>query len=470
MPRIPLRCSRFSALLLFALLAAAPAAARAAQSRAFALGSDFATGSLSVVDLATRTVSADVEPIHSDAMARWHGGALHVVNRFLADNVQRVTPAAGWSTALQYSVGNGTNPQDLVFASATRAYVSRYGAASVLVVNPQTGAAAGPAVSLAPLADGDGLPEMARMFRVDGRLFVACQRLTNFTPSNPSMVAVIDVAADTLVDADPGTPGVQGIALSLRNPVTAFVFDRENGRLLLGCAGAYGVLDGGVEAIDPAGLMSLGVLIGEAALGGDVSDIALRDASHAYALVTTANNHLASWSPVTGAVLDTVLSAPGGFSLPDMETNDRGELWVCRNTFGDPGLVVVRMSDDAVVAGPLFTGLPPLAVTFDGETDAVTAVPAPGPALAGVAWSPPWPNPARERVRFAVTLDRGARVELEAFDCAGRRVARIAGGARGPGRHELAWETGGRLAPGVYAVRLRVDGVDAGMRRVAIVR
>lgn len=473
MLRIPLRRSSPSFVFALAMLLAAPA--HAAHTRALALCSDFSTGSLSVANLDTRAVSADVEPIHSDAAARWYGGALHVVNRFLGDNLQVIGPAGGWATALQYSVGNGSNPQDIAFASPVKAWVSRYGANSLLVVNPQTGAEIAPPISLAALADSDGIPEMGRMIRVDGLLFVACQRLTSFTPSNPSVVAVIDAVADTLVDVDPGSPGVQGIALALRNPVTGFVFDPVNARLLLGCAGSYGALDGGVEAIDPVGLVSLGVTIGEAALGGDVSDIALRDASHAYAIVTTANNHLASWDPGTGQVLDTLLTAPGGFSLPDMETNDRGELWVCRNTFGDPGLVVVRTSDDAIVAGPLSTGLPPLAVTFDGETDAVVSAPFPvRPVVgAGARLSAPWPNPVRDRVRFAIELERPASVEADAFDVEGRRVARIGGGRREAGRHEFAWDVagagGGRLAAGVYAVRFRVNGVVAGTRRFVVV-
>src|SRR2546426_2700621 len=127
---------------------------------------------------------------------------------------------------------------------------------------------------------------MDRGIRIGDRVFVAVQRLdenNGFQPTDTSLVAVIDATADTVVDVDPGQPGVQSIRLTGTNPVTTFAFDDATHRLLLGCAGHYGMLDGGIEWISPVSLESDGYAITESALGGDVSDVAWNGAQHSYA-------------------------------------------------------------------------------------------------------------------------------------------------------------------------------------------
>jgi len=145
-------------LLVLALLASP---AGGAQTRAFVFQTDYSTGSLSVDDLAPRTAHCDVAPVNSDATLRWYGGLLYVVNRYGADNIQVIDPATH-ATLRQFSVGNGSNPHDIAFASPTRAYVTRFESTDLWIVNPVTGAHTG-TVSLAAFADADGIPEMDRL-------------------------------------------------------------------------------------------------------------------------------------------------------------------------------------------------------------------------------------------------------------------------------------------------------------------
>jgi len=134
---------------------------------AFVLTTDFRTGSYSVVDLATRSVTKDIRPggVHSDALARSFGGRVYVVNRLNADNIQIIDPQQGYTTPAnaQVSVGNGTNPQDIAFVNATKAYVSRLGrtAPRLLILNPTTLATLGELDlrSLIKPNDLDGTPE-----------------------------------------------------------------------------------------------------------------------------------------------------------------------------------------------------------------------------------------------------------------------------------------------------------------------
>lgn len=470
--------TRIVAPLIVTACVASGGVAHASSTRAFALTTDFfSPGGLSVADLGTHAVQVDAAAVHSDAVARWHDGLLYVVNRFGGDNVQVIDPAQGYATVRQFSVGNGSNPQDIVFVSPTKAYVSRYGSSDLLVVNPSAvNGLPMTSISLAAFNDQDGLPEMVRMFRVERYLFVACQRLDNFQATNTSVVVVIDTQTDTVVDVDAVAPGVQAIALALRNPVTAFAFDRAHSRLLLGCAGVFGVAgDGGIEAIDPFRFESLGVVVTGSELGGDINDVAWLSPTKGYALVAPnfSSNLLVSWNPTTGLLSDTLLTSANGFGLPDFELNDRGELYVCRNTFTvqePPGLLVFSTATDQLIAGPLGTGLPPVCVVFDEASDAATSV---GPSAAGLEMATPWPNPARTTARIAFRLERDDEVDVRIFDATGRAVRVLAMGPHSAGRHDLAWDLtddrGARAQSGIYFARVAVGG-ESRVRRIAVVR
>ncbi len=278
-------------------------------SRAYVVESDFSTGSFSSVDAATKATSCDVASVHSDARVRWYAGRVYVVNRFGADNIE-VLDGATFGLVKQFSVGNGSNPCDIAFASPTRAYVTRYESTDLWIVDPTTGAHTG-TVSLAGLADADGIPEMDRLIMAGPLLFISLQRVNRnaaFQPTDSSLVAVVDTRTDQLVDCDAAHAGVQAILLPRTNPVTPFVFDEPRTRLYLGCVGQYGALDGGIVRVDPAGLVADGVVCDETALGADVLDIAWHDDARAYAIVMDAsfNTTLVRWSPVTGERLETL--------------------------------------------------------------------------------------------------------------------------------------------------------------------
>lgn len=467
MPRLlvlPTAAARVLALLL-ALASAGPASAAA--TKAFVFGTDYTTGSLSAWDLPARTPHCDVASPNSDATLRFFAGRLYVVNRFGGDNIQVVNPAT-YANVLQFSVGNGSNPHDIAFVSGTKAYVTRYESADLWIVNPQTGAHTG-TISLAAFADGDGIPEMDRLARVGDLLFVSIERIDRpggYTPAGPGLVAVIDTRTDALVDCDPATPGTQAIALQLANPVTDFQFDAATRRLLIGCAGTFSVLDGGFEWIDTATLRSAGVVLGEATLGGDVSDVVWTGPSRSYAIVADLafNTALVSWS-AAGAVLDT-LWAPGGYSLSDAEANGAGELWVCRNSFTGSALRVFSTATGQPLGADLHCTLPPVAVAFDAAGTA--DVEPPPPAL---AFAPAWPNPARGAVRFAAALPAAGAARLEVYDAAGRRVRTLADGAFAAGAHAWTWDlrdaAGVRVAPGVYLARFAAAG-ETRTRRVVV--
>ena len=463
--RFPARPAVALATFLFALLAAP----RVHAARVYVVESDFSSGSFSAGSASTHLMSCNAASVHSDARVRWYNGQVFVVNRFGADNIE-VLDGTTSAFVRQFSVGNGSNPYDIAFASPTHAYVARYASADVWIVDPTTGAHTG-TVSLAALADADGKPEPDHMIMVGPLLFISLQRVDQaggFLPTDSSLVAVVDTRTDALVDCDAVAAGVQGILLPRVNPVTAFVFDAPRTRLYLGCVGRYNVNDGGIVALDPVSLTATGVVATESALGGDVLDLAWHDDDRAYAIVGDAafNTSLVRWSPVSGSAQGTIY-APGGFSLADAEvTPDGSEVWVCNSSFGSPGLRVFSTATGLLVAGPLFCVLPPQGIAFDSATGQVAGVDGPSPAL---SLSAPSPNPARGPVSMRLAGLGSGEVRVEVADVSGRRVRHWTESAAAT--RTLTWDLrdggGRRVAPGVYLVSVRSRS-DAATRRVLV--
>lgn len=69
------------------------------------------------------------------------------------------------------------------------------------------------------------------------------------------------------------------------------------------------------------------------------------------------------------------------------------------------------------------------------------------------------PNPAQRDVSVRFSLARESDVDLRVLDVTGREVARLHRGRLGAGAHQVAWDA--RVAPGVYRVQLRADGVTS---------
>jgi hypothetical protein len=431
-----------------------------------------------------RVADISIGSVSTDAVAHYdhEEDMVFVVNRYLADNIQIVDPGQDFATIGQYSVGNGSNPHDMRLVSADKAYVSRYEWKTLLVVNPYSGAVLD-SIDLSPVADADGIPEMDRMAVVGDRLFVTLNSInhTTWEPEGPGKVAVIDVAADTLIDADPGTPGVQAIELELPNPYSRLRYDPWRGQLVVGCLGSWSTLDGGVETIDPLALECRGVLIAETELGGDVSDVCLFSEDRGYAVVMDPapwpDNYarLVAFDLGTGQVTDTLFAQTSGMgsSLAGIEINTQGELYLCDRDATQPGVRIYDTSTHELVEF-IDVGLPPQDITFvqpppllpSGEGDRR------GFAQA-VTLGQNYPNPFNPETVIPFALAEGSAVRLEIFDIRGRRVTTLLDGWFTAGSHAIRWsgtnDRGSESPPGVFFYRLSTPERTE-TRRMVLVR
>lgn len=450
---------------------AAPAASAAAQDRVAVIAGDFNSVAYVTglgVEAPWSAAPVPGEPVHHDAVLRWHDGLAWVVNRGGADNLQALDPAAGFDTVRQFSLGLGRNLQDIAFRSDGTAYVSCYDTTELLRVDPATGQIL-QVISTAAFADADGLPETSWLHLRGDRLFVTCQRLDRdnwYAPVGDSYLLVLDTATSAWLDCDPGRPGVQGIRLAASNPYAPV--QAADDRLLVACTGTFGLQDGGVDVIDPVSLASLGLEMTEATLGGDLVDVAATGAAR-HVIVADAGwvTRVKRYTP--GGAPVTVLTGQG-YDHADIAGDGGFQLFVADRRLSAPGVRVVDAVSGAELTGsPIATGLPPALV-----------IPPPRGATAPVALGPsslaldlPWPNPANPLARFAFTAPPAQAVALRLFDLRGRlvREAQVVAGADGRG----AWEFDGRdtagraVASGVYRCVVQTgDGFAA--RSFTVVR
>jgi hypothetical protein len=441
--------------------------AHAAQTRVFVATTDFGSGAISTVELGPpRTAVNDRAVICPDAVLRYFFGQLYVIERFGCDNIRVLDPVT-CSLIRQFSVGNGSNPNDICVISPTKAYVTRYDSADLWIVDPSTGTFTG-AISLAPFADRDGLPEMNRMTYHAGRVFVTCQRLDRdnfFSPTDSSLVVVIDAATDQVVDADPVAAGTQGILLPLTNPGTKFAVTPE-GDFLLGCTGFFGVNDGGVVRLDPRTFQA-SVEVGEAALGGDLNVVTVSPGAtgttRAFCVISDAsfNTKLVSYER-SGPPNVTVVHPGTGFVLADAAVDDRDEVWLCDRTASAPGMRVFDAVTRApLTVSPIATGLPPNDLAFD-RTEPVGVPPA---ASRGIARAVPNPTKAGATLEFGFARPGPTTVVIA--DAAGRIVRTWRGESK-----SWTWDgldLSGRAAPaGVYLVKAQAGAEFATTRLVRV--
>jgi hypothetical protein len=446
-----------------ALAVVLPCGALATTECAFVTTTDFITGSSSRVDYCAPYDNANnVQSIHSDAVSRYFDELVYVVNRFGADNIQILDPCNNFVTVRQFSVGGGSDPHDILVLSATKAYVTRYNSTELWIVDPSTGVHTG-SIDFSGLNDIDGIPEMDRMVRVDDRVFVTVQRLDRnqfYTPVGLSYVVVIDIASDTIVDVDPAAAGVQSITLTGTNPFSEIQLNPVTGRLFVACVGFFGVLDGGVEVINPVTLQSEGFIYTEATVGGDISDVEIARSDKCYAIYSDAsfNTVLKSFDPQTGSTLATVYT-PGGFVLNDIELSPKDELWVTDQTAVLPGIRIFDVTTDAqITTNPIDVGLPPFDITFIIPT--VTGIRGDIPLQTTLGAN--YPNPFNPSTVIPFSIEKAGRVQLAVYDATGRRVRTLVDEHRGANDYSIEWDgrdDGSRpVGSGVYFVRLVANG------------
>ena len=441
-----------------------------AQSDLFVVTSDFETGSIAHLQTGATVADTDLLTIHSDALARYYDGRVYVINRLGQDNVLVLDVGDLRTPITQFSVGNGSNPQDIAFAGPGKAYVSRYASSLLLIVDPRDGTELGE-IDLSSFADEDGTPEMGQMVIAGNFLYVACQRLDrngSFEPVEPSLLVVIDTSTDTVVDMNAGQQGVQAWELSATNPNSISVAGDE---LFVGLTGSFGDVSGGVEVLNLSDRTTRGLVVGEAALGGDLTWLELVSNKKGFVIVSDADflNHIKPIDLARGEVGEALSEHSKGFAQ-NLAVDGSRLIVPDRGSFTNPesaGLLIYDANTDILLEGPIPVGLPPLRVTVLGERQITAVLKQTSESVPEkFSLAEPFPNPFNSEVTIRFTLSEPeSNVRLVVYDSLGQVVKTLARGDVQSGFYQTSWdgrdEAGQISGTGAYFVVL-----NAGDRQI----
>ena len=214
--------------------------------------------------------------------------------------VLSLVDAQTWTVAASFALGAAELPRDIAVIDADSAYVSRRNARFLWRLDLESGARVD-ALDLAPLGAGDGNPAQDTMLVHEGRLYL--QLAGEPGTSQPHALAVIDLASETLVDADPDLPGIQGIALIGTGPRFKMQIVPGANQLLVSATGAFHD-DGGLERIDLTNLTSMGLEVFEQIeAGADLGAFVQLDGSRGWLVFSTdllLSSHLHPYTFETG--------------------------------------------------------------------------------------------------------------------------------------------------------------------------
>jgi hypothetical protein len=218
--------------------------------------------------------------VGADPLLRSTQDTLYVLSRNTGDLTLVDVPS--WTATATISLGANAQPVDIAVIDGRRAYVTRASTSQLLRLDPRSGVSFD-VLDLAAFADSDGNPDMGTMAVHEGRLFIQLRRRDdNGLPSRP-LLAVVDLATETLVDADPMMPGTQCIALLGTAPKGKMQVDATTRRLIVSATGSLHDA-GGIELIDLDAFTSLGFAVDEGAqnAGADVGAFVMTTSSFGY--------------------------------------------------------------------------------------------------------------------------------------------------------------------------------------------
>lgn len=310
-----------------------------------------------------------------------YGKNYYRIGRYLQDSITKYSYENPNQIEWQFSVNmegeTGSNPYDIVFVSEDKAYVIRYGADSILIIDPsvsfndednfQIGS-----IDLSAYNHEDqNVPFMSAAVLHEGNLYVTMQVMNGDWVPGDAMLAIIDTTTDTEVETS-------GVNLLVKNPIDLDVLGDS---LYVSGIGRYAnnwntpptpaEYTGGIEKINLDDLSSV-LLVddGDAEVHpySQINGLTLVSETKGYfqSYVGWQDNALYEFNPTTGAVVETPLTGLSGIDMRVAEVSLEGELWVGVGDDAYPEIQVIDPEDNSVIQ-TIYTDKTPIGIAFSGD-------------------------------------------------------------------------------------------------------
>lgn len=342
---------------------------------------DFSSGAHSVIEAqGARNAFNNFQPTDSDIAVAANGRYFFRMERSNLDSIAKFDIDAPETPIWQYSTRgdeSSSNPYDLVFASAEKAYLLRYDSPKIWIVNPQADSEQSfksGEIDLSELADSDGIPEIAYGVIAQGKLFVVLQHMdrdNGWTPLAAS-VAVIDTNTDQPIDVDTNDGvALSVIALPVKNPgsigylsTNDTIYIQGTGKYASSFSNTPAEYSGGIATLDP-NTYATSLLIDDgddtSHPYGNINEAVVVSATKGYfvAYLDWGNNAVYSFDPTTGVVADTAIIE--NKNIADLAVDRFGKVWVANAS--DHTIDIVDPATDSIEQS-VYTELDPIQTAF----------------------------------------------------------------------------------------------------------
>jgi hypothetical protein len=340
------------------------------------VASDFSSSEISIVNSVSPydALEGFASQALSDITVATYGEQFYRIGRYQQDNITRYDfnnpNLVEWQFGTDDPASGPSNPYDIVFVNETKAYVIRYGASSIWVVDPSVSANDEDLFKTGEIDlsayDSDGVPQMSAAVLHNDRLYVVMQGMdASYTPGT-AYLAVIDVATDQEINVN--SEPLRGKALLIKNPSALEIID--NNILVVGVGRherswvpAPAEYTGGIEKISLSDFSS-SILIddGDATIHpyGNITNIAIVSSSKGYfvGVPSYGKANIYQFNPTSGAVVASPLTIFSDLDIQDVSLSPQGELWVGIGDAENPEIKIIDTSDNSVIDTVLLSSNP----------------------------------------------------------------------------------------------------------------
>lgn len=350
---------------------------------------DYSGSEVVTVDPATQQVTKGYYiKDGSDYTVRSYQQDVYHIGRFNIDTVSKYNAdaldTAVWTYTTQDTADSSSrNPYDIISVSDTKAYILRYGSSKVWIVNPQATTADDFKTgelnleAYVPDDNTNDTPRPSSGTIVDGKLFIALQRLSDSYAPNTAYVAVFDIETDEELETNANSDDtVKGIPLTGLNPLNNSVVSKD-GVVYVTTRNSYSSTDltlSRVEAItasdyslrtvltaeditdNTAAFIGSSVIVSETKgyfVAGEVFYSPYRELSTVY-----------TFNPTTGVIADEVVAETGTEQISHINLDAANYLWMSISNPENPGLDIVDTETNTKELPRLTTELNPTAIAF----------------------------------------------------------------------------------------------------------
>ena len=306
------------------------------------------------------------------------------IGRYGIDTVEKYSTdaldAQIWSFSTQDDEDSvSRNPYTIAFASDEKAYLLRYGSASVWIINPQATVAEDFKIGELDLSsyvenNTSGTPRPSDALVHDGQLFISMQRLDDNWSPQTTYVAVFDTSTDSEVETNASSEdSVLGIPLTGVNPLEHSLVANNN-ELFVTSRDSYGSFDFSGSKIEAINLDDFSVreVVAGSTISANIQTSAIVSDTQGYFVTTQAvyepSYHeisaLYEFNPSSGEIIEANVADTGTEDINFITVDNANFLWLSIGSDQVPGVDIIDTTDNTLFIDRLLTDLNPGVIAF----------------------------------------------------------------------------------------------------------